>query len=178
MEDASPFHAAPAARAEHAARMTEAQVALREGRPARMAEQPRATVREDANVAVQQQLFNADQRSSFGDDDLGRLAAQVAEARRRPRAVEASPATEPVAPPPQPSRPPLARRALADEPDLAEDDALEARVRAMAEAEPGARLVIEDGDTIRNITARELLEEIEGDARFAEEVTSCLGGVL
>ena len=30
MEDASPFHAAPAARAEHAARMSGAQVALRE----------------------------------------------------------------------------------------------------------------------------------------------------
>ncbi len=31
MEDASPFHAAPVARAEHAARLSEAQVALREG---------------------------------------------------------------------------------------------------------------------------------------------------
>ena len=31
LEDAYPFHAAPAARAEHAARMSEAQVALREG---------------------------------------------------------------------------------------------------------------------------------------------------
>ncbi len=30
IEDASPFHAAPAARAEHAARLREAQVALRE----------------------------------------------------------------------------------------------------------------------------------------------------
>ncbi len=34
LEDASPFHDAPAARAEHAARLTEVQVALREGRPA------------------------------------------------------------------------------------------------------------------------------------------------
>ncbi len=32
LEDASPFHDAPAARAEHAARLSEAQVALREGR--------------------------------------------------------------------------------------------------------------------------------------------------
>ncbi len=36
LEDASPFDTAPAARAEHAARLSEAQVALREGRPARM----------------------------------------------------------------------------------------------------------------------------------------------
>ncbi len=36
LEDASPFGATPAARAEHAARLSEAQVALREGRPARM----------------------------------------------------------------------------------------------------------------------------------------------
>ena len=42
LEDASPFHAAPAARAEHASRLSEAQVALREGRAARMAETPRA----------------------------------------------------------------------------------------------------------------------------------------
>ncbi len=35
LEDASPFDTAPAARAEHAARLSEAQVALREGRPAR-----------------------------------------------------------------------------------------------------------------------------------------------
>ncbi len=34
LEDASPLHDAPAARAEHAARMSEAQVALREGRAA------------------------------------------------------------------------------------------------------------------------------------------------
>ncbi len=47
LEDASPFDAAPAARAEHAARLREAQVALWEGRPARMADAPRAAVRED-----------------------------------------------------------------------------------------------------------------------------------
>ena len=35
LEDTSLFHDAPAARAEHAARLSEAQVALREGRPAR-----------------------------------------------------------------------------------------------------------------------------------------------
>ncbi len=37
LEDASPFHDAPAARTKHAARLSEAQVALQEGRPARMA---------------------------------------------------------------------------------------------------------------------------------------------
>ncbi len=35
LEGASPFHDAPAARAEHAARLSEAQVALREARTAR-----------------------------------------------------------------------------------------------------------------------------------------------
>jgi len=34
LEEASPFHDAPAARAEHASRMSEAQVALREGHDA------------------------------------------------------------------------------------------------------------------------------------------------
>ena len=38
LEDASPFDAAPAAKAEHAARMSEAQAALMEGRPARAQE--------------------------------------------------------------------------------------------------------------------------------------------
>ena len=37
IEDSSPFNATPTARAEHAARMREAQVSLREGRPARIA---------------------------------------------------------------------------------------------------------------------------------------------
>jgi hypothetical protein len=36
LEEASPFDAAPAARAEHAARLSAAQVALMGGRPARM----------------------------------------------------------------------------------------------------------------------------------------------
>ena len=45
LEEASPFDAAPAARAEHAARLSEAQGALREGRPACMADAPRAAVR-------------------------------------------------------------------------------------------------------------------------------------
>jgi hypothetical protein len=40
LEDVNPFNQTPAARAEHAARMSEAQVALREGRPARMPETP------------------------------------------------------------------------------------------------------------------------------------------
>ncbi len=57
-----PFDAAPAARAEHAARLSEAQVALREGRPARMAEVPRAAVREDVNVRGPER---------FGDEELG-----------------------------------------------------------------------------------------------------------
>ena len=35
LEDAYPFHAAPAARAEHAARLSEVQVALREDRKSR-----------------------------------------------------------------------------------------------------------------------------------------------
>ena len=68
LEDANPFDNSPAARAEHAARMSEAQVALREGRPARMADVPRAAVREDVNIAGLRR---------FGDDELGRQAAQV-----------------------------------------------------------------------------------------------------
>ena len=177
LEDASPFNAAPAARAEHAARLTEAQVALREGRPARMAE-PRAAVREDV-------ASRRGPAPDFGDDELGRLALEVAEVRGRIRQapeVSAFRTPEPVAPPPQPSRPPLARRALADEPDTAaarsEEEALEARVRAMAEAEPGARVTIEDGETIRRLTMRELIEEIDGDRKLVDEVTACLGGVL
>ncbi len=47
----------------------------------------------------------------------------------------------------------------------------------MAEAEPDARVVIEDGDTIRTITARELIEEIDSDAKFGKEVAACLGGL-
>ena len=80
---------------------------------------------------------------------------------------------------------PLAKRTLADDaPDMesaagrAEDDALEARVRAMAEAEPGARVTIEDGDTVRSLTTRELVEELDRDRKFTEEVTACLGGAL
>ncbi|MEE8506807.1 MAG: hypothetical protein V3S40_11380 [Kiloniellales bacterium] len=72
LEDASPFNAAPAARAEHAARLTEAQVALRESRPARMAETPRAAVREDV-------ASRRGPAPDFGDDELGRLALEVAE---------------------------------------------------------------------------------------------------
>ncbi len=64
LEDASPFDAAPAARAEHAARLSEAQVALREGRPARMADAPRAAVREDVNPSP-------GTRGILGDDELG-----------------------------------------------------------------------------------------------------------
>ena len=44
LEDTSLFEHAPAARAEHAARLDEAQVALRKGRPARMADAPRAAM--------------------------------------------------------------------------------------------------------------------------------------
>ena len=76
LEGASPFHDAPTARAEHAARLSDAQVALREGRPARMADTPRAAVREDVTVPG---------RGQFGDDELGRQASGVAaEARGRP----------------------------------------------------------------------------------------------
>ena len=88
LEDASPFDAAPAAKAEHAARMTEAQVALREGRPARMADAPRAAVREDVNPSP-------GTRGILGDDELGHLASGVAaEARGRP--VTALPRRGPV----------------------------------------------------------------------------------
>ncbi len=76
LEDASPFDAAPAARAEHAARLSEAQVALREGRAARVADASRAAVREDVTIRGGER---------FGDDDLGRQASGVAaEARGRP----------------------------------------------------------------------------------------------
>ncbi len=177
LEETNPFDASPAARAEHAERLSEAQVALREGRPARMAEVPRAAVREDA--------ANVRHDGQFGDDELGRLASQVAEARGRPQAPEVAPLPSDPAPPPQPSRPPLAKRTLVDEtPELdspaarAEDDLLEARVRAFAEAEPEARLTIEDGDTVRSLTARELVDELDNDRTFVEQVAACLGGVL
>ncbi len=48
----------------------------------------------------------------------------------------------------------------------------------MAEAEPGARVTIEAGETIRRLTMRELIEELDSDRKLGEEVTSCLGGVL
>ena len=98
MGDASPFDTAPAARAEHAARMSEAQATLQEGRPARMAEAPRAAVREDQR--------SPGTTADFGDDELGRLSAEVAEARGRPQAPEtaASPASD-AAPSPQAPRP-------------------------------------------------------------------------
>ena len=60
----------------------------------------------------------------------------------------------------------------------AEDDQLEAQFRAFAEAEPESRVTIEDGDTVRSLTARELVEEMDRDAKFVEEVTACLGGTL
>ena len=62
LEDGSPFHDAPTARAEHAARLSEAQVALREARAARMADAPRAAGREDVTSPG---------RGQFGDDELG-----------------------------------------------------------------------------------------------------------
>lgn len=186
LEDTSPFDGTPVGRAEHVERMTEAQVALREGRPARMAETPRATVREDVAKGTDPGIFEFPEVSRAEIDEIhARIEAELQDtaARQRAAAGVLDPRrAEPVGPLPQPSRPPLARRALADESDtpaaLAEEAALEARVRAMAEAEPDARVVIEDGDTIRNITARELIEEIDSDARFGEEVTACLGGVL
>ena len=52
LEDTSPFEHAPAADAEHAARLSEAQVALREGRPARMGEAPESAVREEVVEAL------------------------------------------------------------------------------------------------------------------------------
>ena len=71
LEVASPSYAAPAARVEHAARMSEAQVTLKEGRPANMPEASRAAVWED--------LSNAGQRLILGDDELTHLPAQVTE---------------------------------------------------------------------------------------------------
>ncbi len=179
LEESSPFDHTPTARAEHAARMSEAQAALMEGRPARMAVAPQAAVRED--VAIPPHV------GVTGDDELSRQASTLAaEARGRPQTPEVtvSQASD-SAPPPQPSRPPLAKRTLAEEaPEVdspaarAEDDALESRVRAFAEAEPNARVTIEDSDTVRSLTARELVDELDNDRSFVEQVTACLGGAL
>jgi len=58
--------------------MTEAQVALREGRLARMADAPRAAVREDVRRSPET-------TADLGDDELGHLPSGVAaEARGRP----------------------------------------------------------------------------------------------
>lgn len=171
LEDASPFPDTPAGHAEHAQRMTEAQVALREGRPVRMSEAPRATVREDISQSQAAMVIS--------DDNLGGPVSASAAAAMRGRAAAGQSLPVSEAPPPPPSREPLARRGLTEEAgDLAEDDALEARVRAMAEAEPNARVTIEDGDTVRSLTTRELVEEIDRDRGFVEQVRACLGGVL
>ena len=169
LEDASPFP--ETARAEHAERLTEAQVALREGRPVRMPEQPRATIREDVPKATP--------ASDFGDDEIGRLATSgAADTGVRGRATVGSPLPAGAALPPPPR--PAARRVLDEgvEPDTpaarAEDDALEARVRAMAEAEPNARVTIEDGETVRAMTARELVQEIDDDRSFLSAIQDCL----
>ncbi len=66
MEDASPFHAAPAARAEHAARLSEAQVALREGRPARI-----AVIRAVASIGLDHFGESLHSVSPPGDGPLG-----------------------------------------------------------------------------------------------------------
>jgi len=87
--------------------------------------------------------------------------------------------------PPPPSRAPLAKRTLDDagyDQDSAaarsEDDALEARFRAFAKAEPESRVTIEDGDTVRSLTARELVDEMDRDNEFVEQVVACLKGAL
>ena len=144
-----------------------------------MAVAPQAAVRED--VAIPPHV------GVTGDDELGRQASTLAaEARGRPQTPEAggSPALD-SAPPPQAPRPPLAKRTLVDEtPELdspaarAEDDLLEARVRAFADETPNARVTIEDGDTVRSLTARELVDELDNDRTFVEQVAACLGGVL
>ena len=59
-----------------------------------------------------------------------------------------------------------------------EDEALEARFRAFAEAEPDARVTIEDGDTVRSLTAREMVDELDRDNEFVEQVVACLRGAL
>ncbi len=123
--------------------------------------------------------------------ELGRQAASLAAEAQGRRISQAPsegirpPVADPAPPSPQPSRAPLAKRTLAEEaPDLdsaaarAEDDALEARVRAFAEAEPEARVTIEDGDTVRSLTTRELVDEIDRDAKFVEQVAACLRGAL
>ena len=176
LEDASPFPETQAGRVQHVERLTEAQVALREGRPVRMPEQPRATVRSEVPTTPAPQ--------DFGDDEIGRLiSAQAGDTGARGRATAGASSPPGEAPPPSPR--PTAKRALTEEAaDLdspaarTEDDALEARVRALAEAEPDARVTIEDGATVRSMTMRELIEEMDRDRKFTEEVIACLGGVL
>ena len=180
LEDASPLEPTPAGRAEHVERLSEAQIAVREGRPVRLPERPRAAIRED--VAAPEPVPT----EVFGDDDLGRVVAAV-EAGRRGRVVSTGtgPHQLPVeagGSPPPPDRPPRPRSLAEERGDIdldspagrAEDDALEARVRAMAEAEPDARVVIEEGESVRALTARQLIEELDEDRTFVAAVKGCL----
>ncbi len=199
LEDANPLGDTPAGRAEHASRMTEAQVALREGRPVRMPEKiigaavrvEGKTFRGITHDVAADAAEQAGHEMKVGDFDVGFVtdhgrflsedeAKRLLRLQDRPTGAEV--AKRPV---PLPERPPLAKRTLAEEaPDLdsaaarAEDDALEARVRAFAEAEPDARVTIEDGDTVRSLTARELVDEIDRDRSFVEQVAACLRGAL
>ena len=185
LEDTSPLEATPAGRAEHVGRIDEALVAAREGRGVRLPERPRATVRD---VVSQPATLSTE---IFGDDELGRLASSAAEAGERGREAAAAGGVSPslrrpdVAPEPSPppQRAPLGRRALADEGDLsldtpegrAADDLLEQEVRRLAAEDPEARVTLEDGDTVRALTARELVEELDQDKAFEAAVKDCLG---
>ncbi len=66
IEDSSPFNATPTARAEHAARMREAQVSLREGRPARI-----AVIRAVASIGLDHFGESLHSVSPPGDGPLG-----------------------------------------------------------------------------------------------------------
>ena len=187
LEEASPLEPTPAGRAEHVERIDEAMMAAHEGRAVRMTGRPRAPVREDLAPPTAP-------REVFGDDALGRDAVAAAEAGARGRAaIQATTGEDLIspagtAPPPSPSPPPkrapgLGKRELAEERDLgfdtpegrAEDAALEVEIREMAKADPEARIVVEDGETVRALTARQLIDELDEDRKFLAAVRECVG---
>lgn len=162
LEDSNPFDDTPAGRALHAERLSEAQTAVRAGRTVTRLEP--AGLR--SNGAPSHHLVDEPDLLPTGKE----VASQTADATpsgARTNSAATSATT------------PLARRTLDEEfsPDAgaqALDDFTEARVRQLALDEPDLRISVEEGDAVRSLSAKELVDEIDSEAKFAEAVKGCL----